>query len=128
VPFTVRELKVDNRYGEAFETYCTQVLHIKVHYNDPYSPQQNGKIERFHRTLKAGFYFKHIAFTESFDTINYKLSLWTHHYNTRRKHYGYGMQGLTPQQKLQQATLQAMANKVITHPGEVTRTLQQYNF
>lgn len=111
--FPIREIKVDNRYGKDFKQYCEQVLGISIHYNDPYSPQQNGKIERYHRTLKQEFYFKYIAFTDSFDTINYKYRLWQGHYNTKRRHYGYGMDGLTPEQKLQQATLQARANSII---------------
>lgn len=127
VPFPVQVIKVDNRYGKDFKQYCEQVLGISVHYNDPYCPQQNGKIERYHRTLKTEFYFKHIAFGDTFDTINYKYDLWQGHYNTKRRHSGYGMAGLTPRQKLLQATYQGMANAIINQPGKVTRTLQQYN-
>lgn len=126
VPFVVQAVKVDNRYGKDFQTYCERVLHIKVIYNDPYCPQQNGKIERFHKTLKQEFYFKQVAFTDSFDTINYKYWLWQTHYNNKRKHSGYGMNGLTPRQKLIQVTLQSMSNRIINHPGKVTLTLQQY--
>ena len=124
--FSIQALKVDNRYGQDFKTYCEQVLHIKVIYNDPYHPEQNGKIERYHRTLKQEFYYRQVSFFDSFDTINYKYRLWQNYYNTNRKHYGYGMDGLTPKQKLLQATLQGMANNIINHPGKVTRTLQQY--
>ncbi|PJC56202.1 hypothetical protein CO026_01620 [Candidatus Kaiserbacteria bacterium CG_4_9_14_0_2_um_filter_41_32] len=125
--FSIQALKVDNRYGQDFKTYCEQVLHIKVIYNDPYHPEQNGKIERYHRTLKQEFYYRQVSFFDSFDTINYKYRLWQNYYNTNRKHYGYGMDGLTPKQKLLQATLQGMANNIINHPGKVTRTLQQYS-
>lgn len=111
--FPIREIKVDNRYGKDFKQYCEQVLGISVHYNDPYSPQQNGKIERYHKTLKHEFYYKYIAFTDNFDTINYKYRLWQGHYNTKRRHYGYGMDGLTPEQKLQQVNLHAQANHII---------------
>jgi IS30 family transposase len=123
-PFNIQAIKVDNRYGLSFQTYCEQVLNIQVLYNDPYRPEQNGKIERFHRTLKQEFYFKYISFSDSFDMINYKYRLWQNHYNTKRKHYGYGMDGLTPEQKLKQANLQLMANYILNHPGKVTRTLQ----
>lgn len=122
--FPIRAIKVDNRYGQDFKTYCEQVLHIKIIYNDPDCPQQNGKIERFHRTLKQEFYYRYITFFESFDTINYKYRLWQGHYNGERRHYGYGMDGLTPEQKLNQANLQAMANKIINQTGKVTLTLQ----
>jgi len=126
VPFTIQALKVDNRYGRDFKTYVENILHIKVIYNDPYHPEQNGKIERYHRTLKQEFYFRYISFNDNFDTINYKYILWQGYYNTKRKHYGYGMNGLTPKQKLIQATHQGMANYIINHPGKVTLTLQQY--
>jgi len=122
--FLISAIKVDNRYGQDFKTYCEQVLHIKIIYNDPYHPEQNGKIERFHKTLKQEFYYRYITFFESFDTINYKYRLWQGHYNSKRKHYGYGMDGLTPQQKLNQANLQAMANRIINQTGKVTLTLQ----
>lgn len=122
--FPIKAIKVDNRYGQDFKTYCEQVLHIKIIYNDPYCPQQNGKIERYHRTLKQEFYYRYITFFESFDTINYKYRLWQGHYNAKRKHYGYGMDGLTPQQKLNQANLQLMANRIINQTGKVTLTLQ----
>jgi IS30 family transposase len=125
VPFTVQALRVDNRYGKAFQVYCEQVLHVRVIYNDPYCPQQNGKVERYHRTLKQEFYYRHVAFGDSFDTINYRYALWQGYYNGERRHYGYGMDGLTPRQKLTQATLQGMANAIINQ-GKVTRTLQQY--
>lgn len=112
-PFTIRGIKVDNRYGRDFQTYCEQVLSVPIIYNDPYHPEQNGKIERFHRTLKQEFYYPYVSFSDSFDTINYKYRLWQFIYNNHRKHYGYGMEGLTPHQKLRQATLQLMANKII---------------
>jgi IS30 family transposase len=122
--FPILAIKVDNRYGHDFKTYCEQVLHIQVIYNDPYHPEQNGKIERFHKTLKHEFYYPCISFFDSFDIINYKYRLWQGHYNAKRKHYGYGMDGLTPQQKLNQANLQLMANKIINQTGKVTLTLQ----
>ena len=117
VPFTIQAIRVDNRYGKAFKQYCEEVLGIKVIYNDPYCPQQNGKIERYHKTLKQEFYFRHIAFTDNFDTINYKLALWQHYYNTKRKHTGYGMNSL---KKLVQATYQSLANSIINQQPKVT--------
>lgn len=123
-PFRIQAIKVDNRVGQSFQTYCEQILNIKVIYNDPYRPEQNGKIERFHRTLKQEFYFRYVSFSDSFDMINYKYRLWQNHYNIKRRHYGYGMDGLTPEQKLKQANLQLMANQIINHPEKVTRTLQ----
>lgn len=122
--FTIQAIKVDNRYGNDFKTYCEQVLGIKVIYNDPYHPEQNGKIERFHKTLKQEFYHPYISFFDNFDIINYKYRLWQYHYNNKRRHYGYGMNGLTPKQKLIQTNLELMANRIINQTGKVTLTLQ----
>jgi len=122
--FPIKAIKVDNRYGQDFKTYCEQVLHLQIIYNDPYHPEQNGKIERYHRTLKQEFYYRYVVFSDSFDIMNYKYRLWQGHYNGKRRHYGYGMDGLTPQQKLNQANLQLMANRIINQTGKVTLTLQ----
>ena len=115
--FNIQAIKVDNRYGQDFKTYCEQILRIRVIYNDPYHPEQNGKIERYHRTLKQEFYFRYISFYDSFDIINYRYRLWQNYYNGKRRHYGYGMDGLTPEQKLKQANLQIRVNQIINRLG-----------
>lgn len=84
--YTIQTIKVDNRYGKDFKTYCEKVLDITVHYNDPYSPQQNGKIERYHKTLKQEFYHRQTSFTDSIEIINYKYRLWQGYYNTQRRY------------------------------------------
>lgn len=125
-PFRIQRLRVDNRYGKRFKEYCETILGIEVIENDPYSPEQNGKIERFHRTLKHEFYWRNCSFTDSLETINYKYRLWLHHYNYNRRHSGYGMNRLTPAQKIAVTLLQSTANTLIAYPQKVTGTLQQY--
>ena len=44
-PFRIQRIRVDNRYGKKFKEYC-ESLGIEVVENEPYCPQQNGKIER----------------------------------------------------------------------------------
>ena len=43
------KVRVDNKFGKKFKEFCASVG-IAVITNDPYSPEQNGKIERWHKT------------------------------------------------------------------------------
>jgi transposase InsO family protein len=51
VPFKIKRIRVDNRYGKEFKEFCNSIG-IEVIQNEPYKPQQNGKIERYHRTFE----------------------------------------------------------------------------
>jgi hypothetical protein len=127
VPFVITKIRVDNRYGKAFKAFV-ESLGIELHENDPYTPEQNGKIERFHKTLKNEFYFQQTSFADTLDEINYKYGLWLHYYNYERKHQGYGMNRLTPAQKLTMTYLKQFANDAVCEPQKVTLMLQQYIF
>ena len=127
VPYPIKRIRVDNRYGKKFREYCQNTYNIEVIANEPYTPEQNGKVERFHRTLKREFFYRYCSFSDSLETLNYKYSLWLTHYNYHRRHRGYGMGGRTPAQKLAQTLLQETANTFIINPQKVTGTLQQYN-
>ena len=88
---------------------------IQYRNNTPYCPEENGKIERFHRTLNEkalrwGFYPK-----DSLDTMQYKLNLFLHYYNYQKKHRGLGMDGSTPMERLAEL-------------GSVNLTLQCYKY
>jgi len=121
-PFRIERIRVDNRYGKRLRLFC-EILGIVVIENDPYTPEQNGKIERFHKTAKREFYWRKCSFYDSIEVHQYKLTLWLGHYNTKRKHSGYGMNRLTPYQKIAKTTLQLFT---INYPQSVTLTLQQY--
>lgn len=125
IPFRIESIRVDNRYGKRFTNFC-ETLNIKVIVNDPYTPQQNGKIERFHKTIKQEFYWKYCSFNDSKEELQYKLNLYIHHYNTKRRHGGYGMNRMTPKQKLVYTMLHSLPNKLL-YPQNVTLTMQQYN-
>ncbi|MCG3193066.1 MAG: hypothetical protein DIJKHBIC_02315 [Thermoanaerobaculia bacterium] len=121
-PFRIRRIRVDNGFGRVFREACA-ALGIEVVYNDAYSPEQNGKVERWHRTLK------HECFSQcrpdmTFDELQYRYRLWMAHYNARRHHTGLGMDGRTPRQKLVD-TLTTQIASTATSPG-VTLSLQQY--
>ena len=128
VPFIVKAIRVDNRYGKVFKAYCENVLGIEVIVNDPYSPKQNGKIERFNRTLKHKFFWRYCAFADSLETLNYKYTLWLNYYNYQRRHGGYGMNRMTPAQKIASTLLFETSNILIIYPQKVTGMLQQYNY
>lgn len=127
VPFTIQKVKVDNRYGSAFKEHCAG-LNIEVEEIDPYQPKQNGKVERYHKTLKTKFFWAHCGILDSKEEIRYKLSLWLKEYNYERKHQGYGMHKLTPIQKIALTNIQSMTNKVIIEKElkKITPSLQQY--
>ncbi|MEK9129920.1 MAG: integrase core domain-containing protein [Patescibacteria group bacterium] len=103
---------------------------IEVIRNDPYCPEQNGKIERFHKTVKREFYWKYCSYHDSVDQMGYKLYHWLNYYNTERRHGGFGMNRMTPQLKIASTLL----NSFILHLSQkvfhknVTLTLQQYTF
>lgn len=126
VPFRIQRLRVDNRYGRGFREYCRTAYGIEVIENEPYSPEQNGKIERFHKTLKREFFYRYCSFTDSLELINYKYALWLKHYNYCRRHRGLGMNGLTPAQKLSSMIFKETVNTLILNPQKVTGTLQYY--
>ena len=54
----------------------------------PYQPQTNGKIERFHRTLAAGWAFQRLFTSES--ARRKALPGWLHEYNHHRPHTAIG--------------------------------------
>ena len=122
-PFRIQRIRVDNRYGKRFEEYCGSIG-VKIVRNDAYSPEQNGKIERFHRTSKQEFFHK-LPWDTDLTTLNYHFSLWLHEYNYFRKHGGFGMNRLTPVQKLISTWLHSLN---YTNPKKVTGILQQYIF
>ncbi|MFH1822217.1 MAG: integrase core domain-containing protein [Patescibacteria group bacterium] len=125
VPFKIQRIRVDNRYGKEFREYC-ESIGIEVIENEPYSPEQNGKIERFHKTLKREFFWKYCSYHDSIETMQYKYNQWQNYYNTRRRHGGYGMNRMTPQQKIASTLFLSLNN--INYPQKVTLTLQQYIF
>ena len=124
VPFRIRAIRVDNRYGKRFKVFC-ETLGVEVIENDPYTPKQNGKIERFHKTIKREFFWRYCSYHDSDELLKYKLSQWLVYYNTKRRHGGYGMNRRSPAQKLASTYLQALS---FSYPQKVTLSLQQYTF
>lgn len=121
-PFRIQRIRVDNRYGKRLRSFC-KTVDIEVVTIAAYTPSQNGKIERFHRTIKQGFFWRYCGFYDGQELLQYKLNAWIYWYNTERKHGGYGMNRLTPKVKL----AGSLFNSLYIIPQEkVTLTLQSY--
>ena len=65
-----------------------QDLDVKHERTRPYRPQTNGKVERFHRTLTAGWAFRRLYRSES--ARRNALPTWLHEYNHHRLHSAIG--------------------------------------
>lgn len=96
---TIKAIRTDNgpEFSRGFGEYLESIgiKHIK---NTTYTPEENGKIERYHRTWKDED-INYRSYGMSLDEVNYRLKLWEYHYNHKRKHRWLGMYGLTPIQK-----------------------------
>jgi transposase InsO family protein len=100
-PFVIQKIRTDQ--GSEFKAWSVrQYLEeqgIEHRLNTPYCPEENGKIERFHRTLNTkcvvGMYPK-----DTLDELQYKLTLFLQYYNYQKRHRGLGMEGMTPMKKI----------------------------
>lgn len=127
VPFRIQRIRIDNKLGKDFDIYCKK-QGIKITRNDAYKPTQNGKVERYHRTLKYNLFWGHFFYNDNFETLKYKLSLWLKYYNNERKHGGYGMNRMTPNGKICSILAKKLINLHLlpSCPQKVTLTMQQY--
>ena len=103
-PFHISKIRTDQ--GKEFIANIVEdwletnnILHRR---NTPYCPEENGKIERFHRTLNEKAIRWSFLPSDSTEEMQYKLNLFLHYYNYQKKHRGLGMEGMTPFQKLSQ--------------------------
>jgi transposase InsO family protein len=101
-PFTIQKIRTDqgkeflnNKVKEFLNEHG--IIHRK---NTPYCPEENGKIERFHGTLKQKAFRYGFPPNQTLDQMQYKLNLFIHYYNYQKKHRGLGMDGKTPMEKL----------------------------
>lgn len=102
-PFQIQKIRTDQGKEFIAKVVKSFLIDNKINQrsNTPYSPEENGKIERFHRTLNEKALPLGFFPNDSLDTMQYKLTLFTHYYNFRKKHRGLGMDGMTPYEKLQ---------------------------
>ena len=69
--------------SRAWRGACAE-LGVTPKHTRPYRPQTNGKIERFHRTMTAGWAFRRLYLSES--QRRKALPGWLHEYNHHRPH------------------------------------------
>lgn len=111
-PFTVSCVRMDN--GTEFQTKTRSFLktrRINFIYNRPSRPDMNGKVERTHRIDTEEFYLKDLSHT--FEERQTGLNSYLHHYNNKRPHWGFGMDGKTPLEKLQTFTQYQSVNLIV---------------
>lgn len=121
MPFTIKAVRTDcgGEFGKQFTEHLAG-LGIEHRRNPPYTPQHNGKIERYHRTFKEREAYSW-PFHSSLDELNYRLRLWLYEYNFKKKHSGLHMHRLTPAQKVLHASFY---KPMQPHLQSVTGTLQ----
>ena len=124
MPFTIKAIRTDcgSEFGKEFTEHLAK-LGIAHRRNPPYTPQHNGKIERYHRTFKEREAYSW-PFHSTLDELNYRLRLWLYEYNFRKKHSGLEMHRLTPAQKILHASFY---KPMQPHLKSVTGTLQLNN-
>lgn len=80
----------------------------------PYSPTTTGKIERFHKTLRAEFLTEHDRRHDGIEALQAAVDAWVAHYNTERPHQSCG--GRPPAERFALAARRELA--VVDEPLE----------
>lgn len=116
-PFPIQWIRTDQwtEFSREVTRYLESqwIKHIK---NRWYTPEHNGKVERYHRTWKAREVRKW-NIDMDLDEIQFRLNQRSIWYNEHRKHTGLGMNGMTPLQKIYSSLYYVQC---------VTQLLQQY--
>ena len=98
--YRVRAFRTDQwrEFSKKMTIYLER-LWIEHNKNPAYTPQHNGKVERYHRTMKEKCcaYWK---FKASLEELDYDLKLWTDFYNSKKRHYWLWMNWLSPEKKI----------------------------
>ena len=125
-PFPIRSFRTDNgsEFKKHFSSICKR-LGITIKRNPVKHPTSNGKVERLHRTVEEECFWRVQAHREDLSYGRYWLSRYLAWYNTKRRHGGYGMNGRTPQQRIEDFIL---TNQQIGQLPDVNETLILYNF
>jgi len=127
VPFPVKAVRTDNgsEFKKYFSKYC-QRCNIRQIKNAIKTPEHNGKVERFHRTVEEECLWRIVSQNQQtdFNLVNYELAKHNQWYNTRRRHGGYKMFGKTPKQKIEDFILNQKTPNFLA--GEVNETLILY--
>jgi transposase InsO family protein len=88
---TIRELMTDNHWSYTHSNKLAELLdehEIKHRLIKPHCPWQNGKVERFNRTLQSEWAYRQVFTTNAQRTA--ALAPWLDDYNTCRRHSALG--------------------------------------
>lgn len=98
-PFAIRSIRTDQwrEFSKTITKYL-ESLHIEHIKNEPYHPEHNGKIERYHYTENM-WEAIHRPYLISIEEANYMLRNWLSFYNFCRPHTGFRMEKLSPRAK-----------------------------
>ena len=105
-PFVIRAIRTDcgrewsTRFSEACA--CAGITHIR---NEPYHPEHNGKIEKFHDGLKYRCFYIYLHPEDPIEQQNSDLRQWLIWYNYHKIHLGLGMDKKTPARVVYEALL-----------------------
>lgn len=95
----IKLIQTDN--GHEFQSLFKEYLEtqdIKLQYTWIHTPDQNGVVERSHRTDEEEFYQETEIDYSNLEEINTKLKVWLEYYNTKRLHFS--LNYLTPDEYL----------------------------
>jgi len=96
-PFIIRAIRTDcgSEWSTRFSLACALagIEHIK---NEPYHPEHNGKVEKFHDVYKQRCFYTYLSPHASLDEHNFIVWQWLRWYNYEKTHSGLGMDRRTP--------------------------------
>lgn len=109
-PFIIRAIRTDcgREWGTRFTAACATagITHIK---NEPYHPEHNGKIEKFHDGLKYRCFYVLLHPSDPIERQNLHLTQWLSWYNYHKPHSGLGMNRRTPAEVVYSALLESLS-------------------
>jgi len=113
-PFPIFAVRTDqgSEVHKQFTKECNkyQIKHIK---NRVKTPRHNGKVERFHRTIQEECLWYKWHWRLSKTEAEYRLKLFLGFYNDHRHHQGFGMNNMTPKQKLTNWVINNLENQTM---------------
>ncbi len=118
-PFPIKAVRTDHGsefYG-SFQATCRR-LGITIIRNRVNTPEHNGKVERFHRTIAEECLWRTRAESEHPEEVRFQLNRYLIWYNTKRRHGGVGMDKATPQEKIENFILSTQVHPFIVDVNE----------
>lgn len=95
----IKLIQTDNghEFQSKLQSYLDN-LNIKLQHTWIHTPDQNGVVERSHRTDEEEFYQETEIDYSNLEELNNKLEIWLEYYNTKRLHFS--LNYLTPEEYL----------------------------